>query len=66
MERRKRLVGDRWKLSVVKNVVKGGEEEEEEEGEMRKRMKNCFLVKQGRMHGYHTRLRVGRGFPIRV
>ena len=41
MERGTRLVEDRWKLSVVKIVVKGGEEEdeaeEEEEGEMRKR-----------------------------
>ena len=33
---------------MVKNVVKGGEEEEEE-GEMRKRMKNCFLVKDARL-----------------
>ena len=48
----------------LKMWSKGGEEEEEEEEmerEIRKRMKNCFLVKQGRMHGYHTRFRLGRG-----
>ena len=57
MERGKRLVGDRWKLSVVENVVKGGGGGGGGGGRRNEeKVKNCFLVKQGQRRDFPSRV----------